>query len=577
MSSSLFQEALADARQLREVAEQNAKNAIIDSVTPKIRQFIEEQLFEGTKKAGHEDLEEIDLEVDGDTPVSDTESLMERNQLLRSMDSIVENLSPEESLALISVVEKMRAGPTRSGISDSRTISSDVRSTHIVKENAAMQKEKVYEVDLAELMSGGVGDEGEHMMELDDPETMDEDDFETAMAAEGRKMPAMKGEARHGKKHMADEPLDEMTDEVVDDEMADLYESLAALFEAEEDEGMSDDDTPVEAEDEEEAGPEGGMPETEEMEGGVADQLNMLIQLVQDMKSEVEEIKSSMESGAAGGGEAEPMPEMPPMGDEMGDEMGGELPPGAEPAPEMGGKKEETVYRVNESILLRELDRLREGKNLGTGMTPAKKSGVASGSKFISEKNLGTGMTPAKRSGVASGSKFLSEEAPEEEGMHLEETEEGAKHKKGSANGNGNGKLAVEKVMKQNRDLKESLSRHAEAVDTLRAQLTEMNLFNAKLLYVNRLLQDRDLSDAQRRTIIESLDRARSLREVKLLYKGLSESIGRNRGRTGATVVNESVNRAVSPTSRPLSTSGVRLNEAVEVQRWSVLAGINKA
>jgi hypothetical protein len=64
---------------------------------------------------------------------------------------------------------------------------------------------------------------------------------------------------------------------------------------------------------------------------------------------------------------------------------------------------------------------------------------------------------------------------------------------------------------------------------------------------------------------------------VKLLYKGLSESIGRNRGRTGATVVNESVNRAVSPTSRPLSTSGVRLNEAVEVQRWSVLAGINKA
>jgi hypothetical protein len=376
---------------------------------------------------------------------------------------------------------------------------------------------------------------------------------------------------------MGDENIDEMYDEVVDDEMADLYESLSALFEAEEDEGMSDDDTPVDAEETEEEGPEGGMPETEEMEGGVADQLNMLIQLVQDMKSEVEEIKSSMESGAAGGGEAEPMPEMPPMGDEMG----GELPPGAEPAPEMGGKKEETVYRVNESILLRELDRLREGKNLGTGMTPAKKSGVASGSKFISEKNLGTGMTPAKRSGVASGSKFLSEEAPEEEGMHLEETEEGAKHKKGSANGNGNGngngKLAVEKVMKQNRDLKESLSRHAEAVDTLRAQLTEMNLFNAKLLYVNRLLQDRDLSDAQRRTIIESLDRARSLREVKLLYKGLSESIGRNRGRTGASVVNESVNRAVSPTSRPLSTSGVRLTEAVEVQRWSVLAGINKA
>ena len=31
MTSSLFQEALADAKQLKEVAEQNAKNAIIDA------------------------------------------------------------------------------------------------------------------------------------------------------------------------------------------------------------------------------------------------------------------------------------------------------------------------------------------------------------------------------------------------------------------------------------------------------------------------------------------------------------------------------------------------------------------
>jgi hypothetical protein len=102
-----------------------------------------------------------------------------------------------------------------------------------------------------------------------------------------------------------------------------------------------------------------------------------------------------------------------------------------------------------------------------------------------------------------------------------------------------------------------------------------MNLFNAKLLYVNRLLQDRELSDSQRRNIIESLDRARSLREVKLLYKGLSESIGRKPAARKTELVSESVgSRAISPTSRPLSTSGVRMNEAVEVHRWAMLAGI---
>jgi len=44
MSKSLFEEAIADAKQLRSVAEQNAKNAIIEAVTPKIKEFIEKEL-----------------------------------------------------------------------------------------------------------------------------------------------------------------------------------------------------------------------------------------------------------------------------------------------------------------------------------------------------------------------------------------------------------------------------------------------------------------------------------------------------------------------------------------------------
>ena len=45
MSQSLYQEAIAEAKQLREVAEKNAKNAIIEAITPRIRQFIEQQLI----------------------------------------------------------------------------------------------------------------------------------------------------------------------------------------------------------------------------------------------------------------------------------------------------------------------------------------------------------------------------------------------------------------------------------------------------------------------------------------------------------------------------------------------------
>ena len=50
--SKLFEEAIADAKKLKEVAEENAKKAILESVTPQIREFIEEQLLEGDADEG---------------------------------------------------------------------------------------------------------------------------------------------------------------------------------------------------------------------------------------------------------------------------------------------------------------------------------------------------------------------------------------------------------------------------------------------------------------------------------------------------------------------------------------------
>ena len=45
MPNSLYEEAIAEAKELKSVAEQNAKNAIIEAITPKIRNFIEDQLL----------------------------------------------------------------------------------------------------------------------------------------------------------------------------------------------------------------------------------------------------------------------------------------------------------------------------------------------------------------------------------------------------------------------------------------------------------------------------------------------------------------------------------------------------
>ena len=45
--SNLYKDAIADARKLREAAEQNAKNRIVEALTPKLRRLIESQINEG--------------------------------------------------------------------------------------------------------------------------------------------------------------------------------------------------------------------------------------------------------------------------------------------------------------------------------------------------------------------------------------------------------------------------------------------------------------------------------------------------------------------------------------------------
>lgn len=110
-------------------------------------------------------------------------------------------------------------------------------------------------------------------------------------------------------------------------------------------------------------------------------------------------------------------------------------------------------------------------------------------------------------------------------------------------------------------------------VDSLRKKLAETNLFNAKLLYTNKLLQNESLTTRQKAQVIKQLDSAKTVREAKLVYESLSSTLAGT-----SKPVNESTDRAVigsgSRTTRPASTQ--TLNEGYEAERWAKLAGITK-
>ena len=111
------------------------------------------------------------------------------------------------------------------------------------------------------------------------------------------------------------------------------------------------------------------------------------------------------------------------------------------------------------------------------------------------------------------------------------------------------------------------------ADDTLRKKLAETNLFNAKLLYTNRILQNEQLTSRQKAQVIKQLDTVKTVREAKLVYESLASTLAGS-----ARPVNEGKDRTVlgsgSRATRPASTQ--TLNEGHEAERWAQLAGITR-
>jgi len=76
-----------------------------------------------------------------------------------------------------------------------------------------------------------------------------------------------------------------------------------------------------------------------------------------------------------------------------------------------------------------------------------------------------------------------------------------------------------------NEALKAELEEALAVIKSLKSTINEVNLLNAKLLYTNKLFRGYNLTNEQKVKVVENLDRTTSVREVKLVYATLSESM----------------------------------------------------
>ena len=67
--------------------------------------------------------------------------------------------------------------------------------------------------------------------------------------------------------------------------------------------------------------------------------------------------------------------------------------------------------------------------------------------------------------------------------------------------------------------LQTQLKESKQAYKTVRTELNEVNLLNSKLLYVNRIFKANNLSEVQKLSVVETLDKATSVKEAKLIYE----------------------------------------------------------
>lgn len=560
MSKTLYEEALADARKLKEVAENNAKRAVEEAVLPKIRDLIERKLFEDLDS---EEEEMWGLDNDDDQLATSAIAPQDDNKVVLDLDKLAACCEPCEPCKSNEEVPSMDNTSSEDDTYVDLGMDKLSESMDKIKKDVVMYKttskvireSKEFSNKIEELIER-IQDTYSYVQECVG-DSLKRKNIENILEGYYTEMSNFKEKiVMKNVKNLVNEgdltiKLTGVPDDLdVDDLGIDLI--------------TGDDDTDFDMDDEEE---------------------------MDSSDSESDEMPS--EDSSESDDESDTSDEMPveESADSDEDDM-----------------KDDDVVEISETMLKREIARMRNQRTVKENSMPVDNfgSGDAEGDPWLdAELN-------ASDEAVNEGDEEVSseEEAPpsSDEELNLKNklnketctyTESLSRYfyliseanknkdkkkksmlldkaKKEAAKANEAKKKAADtkknlkKLHLENHENRDSVSvtESRDQIESLRNKLNESNLFNAKLLATNKLLQNESLSSKQKISAIERLDEAKNVREVKLVYESIAKSIATKNS------VNE--HRVIGSSSRATKTS-TSLNESAEEgesSRWARLAGI---
>lgn len=120
----------------------------------------------------------------------------------------------------------------------------------------------------------------------------------------------------------------------------------------------------------------------------------------------------------------------------------------------------------------------------------------------------------------------------------------------------------------ETKKMKAELNEALKTINTLRSELNEINLLNAKLLYVNKIFRAKNLTEAQKVKVLEAFDKTSTPKEAKLVFETLSEGLKEKRSNVNESMIGGASKVAGIAPKKPI------LEVDNQFARWQVLAGI---
>ena len=527
MSTTLYKEALLEVDSLKRMAEENAKNKIIEAVTPKIRALIESQLLgedaeieedldldvidlgsipvepAAVAPAVSEDSAKIKIDVQGDLNIdmdASPEAEIEDLLLGQEVGDVVENYILGKRNPKRRIAELSRKVATLSALLE--TVDLRKASPAQVKIATLYYAKLVNEA--TRLVSGGIiMEESVDLRLLSQLKTIIKEIKHMANRRDAIAFRRLLEELE------ADESLSEMMKE--EDEETEEVEDEAEV-------SVDEEPAPVD------------VPAAQDALGDLAAALGMEAEVEEEVTVTAQETEEvAVDEEPLDLGEADEADHS-----------------------EADDKDLDEVYEIDEAALKRELLRMREGLEAEAGAE------VADVDEF---ENVGN---PLDAQADFGGSEETLEVSEEDlvEALHAELSRSRRPSRRRVRTENRRPRRRT-KASASRRKSSTALRENAK----LRAQLNEMNVFNAKLLFANKLMQNRDLSKKQQRAIVEALDSAKTINEAKLLYKSLSASL------TKSGNLSEGKNRLLASSSRSTRSASPAQN-GVDGGRWALLAGL---